>query len=138
MPKFLAFFTGLALSVMVYYNGQLSGYTSAYFSNLIYHTTGLIFFAIVLRTTQRSDTTLPFKPIYLLPGFMGSLTVILNNVIVAEIGITLMVALTLLGQVLTSLTIDHFGLFGKPKLVAGKRQWIGTAVIVAGLIIMLI
>ena len=103
MAKLLAYFTGLVLSLMVTFNGLLSGFTSAYMSNVVYHAFGLVFFGIfLLLLRQQRDYGGTFKWYYLVPGFLGSLTIILNNVVLNVIGVTMMIAFTLVGQVITS------------------------------------
>lgn len=137
MTKWIAYFTGLVLSLMIYFNGQLSTVTSTYISNVIYHGFGVLFFGVVLLFIGSQKTQTPFKWQYMIPGLMGSLTIILNNYVVGKIGVTLMIAFTLLGQVITSLLIDHYGLLDKPVSKTHKKQWLGVAVMSFGLWIML-
>jgi transporter family-2 protein len=137
MTKWIAYFTGLVLSLMIYFNGQLSSVTSTYISNVIYHGIGVLFFGGVLMIIKSQKNHTPFKWHYMIPGIMGSLTIILNNYVVGKIGVTLMIAFTLLGQVVTSLIIDHYGLLDKPVSKTHLKQWIGVAVMSFGLWIML-
>lgn len=138
MAKFLAYFTGLVLSIMVTFNGLLSDATSAYVSNVIYHGIGLFFFGIVWFALSKRTKKVPFRLVYLVPGFLGSITIVLNNVVLNAIGVTMMIAFTLVGQVVTSLIIDHWGLLGKEVTASKTRQWVGVLIMVAGLIIMVI
>lgn len=137
MAKFLAYFTGLILSVMVTLNGLLSASTNAFMSNFIYHLIGMIFFITAYGLLYKKLPKSNFSLIYLLPGILGSITVLLNNVVINVIGVTLMVAFSLVGQVVTSLTIDQFGLLGKPAVKSSFKQWLGVLVMVVGLIIMI-
>jgi len=140
MAKLLAYFTGLVLSLMVTFNGLLSGFTSAYMSNVVYHAFGLVFFGIFLLLLRqpRTDNESTFKWYYLIPGFLGSLTIILNNVVLNVIGVTMMVAFTLVGQVITSIVIDHWGLLGKSISKSTRKQWLGVAIMVVGLATMVL
>lgn len=137
MSKWIAYFTGLILSLMIYFNGQLSMVTTTYLSNVVYHGIGVVFFGIILFVFGRNKISTPFKWHYILPGVMGSLTIIINNFVMVEIGVTLMIALTMLGQVVTSLIIDQFGLLGKAVSKIHYKQWIGVGVMSMGLWIML-
>ncbi len=137
MSKWIAYFTGLILSLMIYFNGQLSLVTTTYFSNVVYHGIGVLFFGIILFVFNRNNISRPFKWHYMLPGIMGSLTIIINNFVMAEIGVTLMIALTMLGQVMTSLIIDQYGLLGKTVSKTHYNQWIGVGVMSVGLWIMI-
>jgi transporter family-2 protein len=139
MAKLLAYFTGLVLSLMVTFNGLLSGFTSAYMSNVVYHAFGLVFFGIflLLLRQQRTDGS-KFKWYYLIPGVLGSLTIILNNVVLNVIGVTMMVAFTLVGQVITSIVIDHWGLLGKSITRSTRKQWLGVGIMIVGLATMVL
>lgn len=138
MARFLAFFTGLVLSVMITFNGLLSQSTNAYLSNVIYHGIGVIFFGIMLLFIKKQPIKHPFKWYYLIPGALGSLTIILNNLVVRELGVTLMIAFTLVGQVTTSLIIDEWGLLGKEMTKSTLKKWFGVGIMVVGLIIMVV
>ena len=138
MAKFLAFFTGLILSVMITFNGLLSQSTNAYLSNVIYHGIGVICFGFTLVMLKKKTVKTSFKWYYLVPGALGSLTIILNNLVVKELGVTLMIAFTLVGQVTTSLIIDEWGLLGKKMTKSTSKKWLGIGVMVVGLMIMVI
>lgn len=138
MAKSLAYFTGLILSIMVTFNGLLSGATNTYFSNIVYHGIGLIFFGIIVFAIRDKLTHVKLKPIHFIPGILGSLTIILNNVVIGAIGVTLMIAFTLVGQVLTSLAIDHWGLLGKSITKPTQKQWVGVGIMIVGLTIMVL
>lgn len=138
MAKYLAYFTGLILSIMVTFNGLLSGATNTYFSNIVYHGIGFIVFGIIVFIIRKKLTHVKLRPIHFIPGVLGSLTIILNNVVVGEIGVTLMIAFTLVGQVLTSLAIDHWGMLGKKVTKPTSKQWFGVAVMIVGLTIMVL
>lgn len=137
MSKWIAYFTGLILSLMIYFNGQLSMVTTTYVSNVVYHGIGVLFFGITLFLFGKNKISTPFKWHYILPGIMGSLTIIINNFVMAEIGVTLMIALTMMGQVVTSLIIDQYGLLGKTASKTHYKQWIGISVMSLGIWIML-
>lgn len=139
MAKLLAYFTGLVLSLMVTFNGLLSGFTSAYMSNVVYHAFGLVFFGVFLLLLRQQRTVgNKFKWYYLIPGVLGSLTIILNNVVLNVIGVTMMVAFTLVGQVITSIVIDHWGLLGKSITRSTRKQWLGVGIMIVGLATMVL
>lgn len=138
MAKLIAYFTGLVLSIMVTFNGLLSGVTSAYVSNVVYHGFGLIFFGIALFFINKQTKQPQFNLYYLIPGFLGSITIVLNNIVLNVIGVTMMIAFTLVGQVVTSLVIDQWGLLGKEVTASKKRHWVGVAIMAVGLTIMVL
>ena len=63
-------------------------------------------------------------------------TVLINNITYSSIGVSLPVALGLLGQSLTSIVFDHYGLLGMPKIEFNKKKLIGIIVIIIGVCIM--
>lgn len=50
----------------------------------------------------------------------------------------MMIAFTLVGQVVTSLVIDQWGLLGKEVTASKKRHWVGVAIMAVGLTIMVL
>ena len=63
-------------------------------------------------------------------------TVLINNVAYNAIGVSLPVALGLLGQSLTSLIFDHYGFLGMPKIKFNKKKIIGIIIIIIGVCVM--
>lgn len=137
MISFLAYITGALLSIMIYFNSALGSQTSPILSNVLFHGIGLVVFAGVLLTLKMKNKSHPGKFTwslrYIIPGVFGSLTVIINNWVVFEIGVSLMIGLGLLGQMIASLCIDSFGLLNKPKVKIEKRQWLGIVIMSIGL-----
>ncbi|MBF4695415.1 DMT family transporter [Fusibacter ferrireducens] len=134
-----AYITGLLLALMVSFNGMLSNYTSTYFSSFIFNAIGLILFAILLlRPSKLSSGHMKPRLFWLLlPGALSALTIVMSNITVAQLGITIMVGISLLGQVLTSLVIDGLGLLGKPKTKITLKQIIGICIIFVGVYLLL-
>ncbi|GAU78064.1 DMT family transporter [Fusibacter sp. 3D3] len=123
MPYASAYITGLLLAFMVSFNGMLASYTSAYFSSFIFNVIGLIIFSLLLLRPQtlHPNQSRPALFWLLIPGALSALTIVMSNTTVAQLGITLMIGISLLGQVLTSLVIDGFGLMGKEKVKISFR-----------------
>lgn len=134
-----AYITGLLLALMVSFNGMLSNYTSTYFSSFIFNAIGLIIFSLLLLRPRKlnSNHSKPTLFWLLIPGALSALTIVMSNTTVAQLGITIMIGISLLGQVLTSLVIDGFGLMGKPKIKISFKQIIGIGVIFIGVYLLL-
>ncbi|MDO4800475.1 MAG: DMT family transporter [Bacillota bacterium] len=140
-PKLAALCTGFLLTIFISFNGILASHSDPFFSNMAFHSVGALSIGAVLvfdRLRSRFRTLGPvvwrFRPVYLLPGAIGACTVLLNNYIILEIGIVLMTTLTLLGQMLSSMVIDHFGLFGRPSVPTRPRQLLGILLMFAGIV----
>jgi transporter family-2 protein len=134
----LAFFTGMMLAVMVYFNGQMSQQTTVAFANLFFQLFGLLFFTVLLLVKKGRLPSGYRHWAFLLPGVLSSLTVLMSNIVVLKLGVAIMVGTSLLGQVTASMLIDQFGLLGKAKHPIKKSQFIGYLVITLGLILMVI
>ncbi len=135
-----AYLTGLLLALMVSFNGLLSNSTSAYFSSFIFNAIGLICFSFLLLTplNRKNKVRSKQKIVWLLvPGFLGAITILLSNATVVQLGVTLMVGISLLGQVITSLFVDGFGLMGKEKVKISYKQMIGIVIMFVGVALLL-
>lgn len=137
MSYWMAYFTGLLLALMVSFNGLLSVATNTYVSSLIFHGIGLIIFTLLLlygrsKKNNMLHEFLATPLILVLPGLLSSLTIILSNVAMSALGVSLLVGVSLLGQVTASFFIDGYGLLGKEKSIVSSRQLFGTGVMLLG------
>lgn len=135
----IAFGSGGLLTLMVYFNGQLSHYGNALFASWAAHGTGTIaaiaFLAILYR--RRPAPTAQPKPRVpawaYLGGISGALTVMLTSTTVnTPLALAGTLALGLAGQVIFSLAADHWGLFGLPKRKLQLRDGAAILLILAG------
>jgi transporter family-2 protein len=69
-------------------------------------------------------------------GAISVFTVMFNNLSYVALGVSIPVALGLLGQLLTSLFFDHFGFLGMTKIKFNKKKIIGLIIISLGISIM--
>jgi len=124
----LALFAGAILAIMIKLNSSLAGLNSPIEASWIAHGLGAVtaltlfqIMAIFRRHTAKesikSSTTDTRAPWYAyLGGLPGAFTVILAAITVnSPLGLAGTLALALLGQILFSLWVDHFGLFGSFK-----------------------
>jgi transporter family-2 protein len=128
---------GALLAVMIYLNGELANHIGNYASSSFIHLTGLILVTLILLLT-RSET--PFQkglsPMLLSGGVLGFLTVVCANVGFINLGVSLTLALGLLGQTVSALVIDHFGWFGAPAVRFDRRKIGSLALIASGITVM--
>ena len=127
MDFVLATLCGIIVTTMNVFNGQLSDYTGVYLSTVIIHLVGLV-------TCFKKQI-----PLYMYcGGCIGVLTVIFNVFAIGKIGASLMTALGLLGQMMTSLLLENKGWLATSirKLNIGKI--IGLAVVCLGIGVMLL
>ena len=69
-------------------------------------------------------------------GILGTLYIWTSIVVTRQIGVAAMLGLLVAGQMLTSLAIDHFGLFSTPIRPATLVRVAGAAFVVLGVCLM--
>lgn len=139
MNHIISIFTGALLALMVSFNGLIGESAGNYASSVIIHFIGLIAIVIVCLVTKSKIKNLKEVPLYMYgAGLIGIIIVLFSNISYSTLGVSLTVALGLLGQSLTSIVIDHFGLFEVPINRFNKKKLIGLLAIIMGIIIMTI
>lgn len=137
MNYFISVFTGVILAVMVSLNGGVSSASGNYASSVIIHFVGLIGIIAVLFITKSKIKNLKGIPFYtFIGGLIGILTVLFTNTSFASLGVSLTVSLSLLGQLFTSLIVDHFGYFNLPVNKFNKKKILGFIIIIIGIYVM--
>lgn len=138
MYRNIAFLNGILLAIMIFFNGLQASITGPYISTLIFHAFGLLFVLIIAILKRNQLPKLKtLQPIYLLPGILGVITILLNNMCIPRIGITLTTGISLYGQLITSGLVEHFGLFGMPVSKFKKGKALGYLLITMGIIVMI-
>ncbi|WP_315076570.1 DMT family transporter [uncultured Clostridium sp.] len=137
MYNLLSLLIGVLIAVMIVCNGDLSSGIGNYSSLMVIHILG--YFALVIIMLYKK-IKIPFKmhlPLYLYSaGALGIFTILFNNITFSVIGVALPVALGLLGQTLTSIVFDQYGLLGMQKIKFNKKKIIGITIITIGVCIM--
>ena len=137
MNYFISIFTGIVLAIMISLNGGLGNISGNYASSVIIHFVGLIGIIFVLIFTKSKIKNLKCIPFYMFTGgLIGILTVLFTNIGFMGLGVSLTVSLSLLGQLVTSLVIDHFGYFNMTVVEFDKKKILGLIIIIAGIYVM--
>lgn len=130
---------GACISLMLLFNGNLSNIYGNYITSIIIHTVGLFSITILIFIKKSSFKACKNIPWYFYSaGGIGIITVIFNNIAFSKLGVAITLAVSLLGQALTSIIIDHYGLFGLDIVKFRKEKLIGIFLVVLGIIIMTI
>lgn len=138
MYKSLALVNGIFLAIMVFFNGMIANITGPYMSTLIFHVLGFILILIISIIKKNNLPNLKKVPLLLfLPGILGVITILLNNISIPRIGLTLSIGVTLFGQLIMSSLVEHFGLFGMPVNRFKKEKILGFLTISLGIIVMI-
>lgn len=138
MYYILASIASVLVSFMIFVNGKSLNYFNLYTSLTLINLVGLITtFIFLLVTKNNLLIKKKVKPYYFLGGVVGYLLTFFNVVAFNKIPLSSIIALALLGQVLTSLIIDNFGLFKMKINKISKNNVLGIIIISIGIITML-
>lgn len=139
MLNFLSIFIGGLIAIMLSFNSILAQNTGTYISTVIIHMAGLTTLLIIMIIKKYKITFKKGLPILLYSGgAIGIITVVCNTISIGAIGATLTISLGLLGQVISSIIIDHFGLLEVTKVRFNKKKFFGLSLMILGIIIMTI
>lgn len=137
MYNLISIFIGGLISMMILLNGVLSNATGNYTSSVIIHMVGLFSVIMVLLLTKSKFKLQRGIPLYVYSaGAIGVFTVLFNNLSFAALGVSVPLALGLLGQSLASIVIDHFGLLEMKVIKFEKKKIVGLLIISLGIVVM--
>lgn len=137
MNYLISIFTGATLAIMISLNGGVSTASGNYASSVIIHFVGLVGIIGVLLVTRSKFKNLKNIPFYMFTGgLIGILTVLFTNASFSTLGVSLTVSFSLLGQLITSLVIDHFGYFSLPVNKFDSKKILGFIIIIIGIYVM--
>ncbi len=139
MPSMLAILAGVLIAVTVVQNGDLAQYFGNYLGTVLVHVVGLFTILAVLaarRTPLRWDRHTPWYAY--LGGVLGVLTVLGSNISFAGLGVSVAVAMMLLGQTAMGAAVDQFGLFGAQRRPFKPAHILSFALIAGGVGVMLL
>jgi len=99
-------------------------------------TGALLIYSLALRVPWPAAQTLTKAPWWVwLGGFCGAFLVTVTIMAAPRLGATVMFAFFLTGQMLASLILDHFGLFGYPVQPINLWRTVGVVLLVSGLLL---
>lgn len=136
----LSFVAGLGLAVQVGLNSTMRQSTgSAVFAAVVSFCVGLtalIVFIVVTREPIPTRAALATAPVWAwLGGLFGAFYVAMATVAGPRLGAATLLALTLLGQVVASLILDHFGWLGFAQHAVSVTRVLGAALLVVGVLL---
>lgn len=137
MFNILSIITGGIIAFMMSLNGVLSDSVGNYTATAIIHFTGLV--VLLFMCIINSKKIIFDKNVNLIlytGGIIGIFTVIFNNFSINNIGATLTVSLAVLGQAVSSIFIDHFGIMGVKKIPFNRKKILGVSIMITGIVIM--
>ncbi len=128
---------GVLIAIMLVFNGVLASNIGNYSSTVIIHIIGLIGISFVLIINKAKFDYYKDIPLHLYSaGAIGVFTVLFNNISFNHLGVSLTLALALLGQSFASVVIDHYGLLGMEVVKFKRDKILGLILISLGIVIM--
>ncbi len=130
---------GGLIAIMVSVNGQLAVHTNVYFSAAVAHLVaagGSFLLTYIYPEGTKEKRSLPIY--FYLTGLLGAIIIVLNNVTFKALGVSITVALMLLGQLLAALIVDSFGLFNMKRVSTGREKIPGLFIIIIGIIVIML
>ena len=135
--EILAAAVGATICLMLVANAVLQQALGPVAALLVVHALGLILvvpLALLIRAPGLKPGPAPW-PLFL-AGLVGVALLWINNRTVPVLGAGVAVALGVLGQLAASTVVDHFGLFGLERRPLRPSKFVGIAVAVAGVYLM--
>jgi len=137
MNNLISSLIGAIISIMLMFNGMLANTTGNYVSIVIIHMVGLFSIILILLIKKEKFKFQNKIPLYWYSaGAIGVFTVLFSNLSFLALGASVTLALGLLGQSISSIIIDHFGLLGMKVIKFEKKKFIGLIFIAIGIFIM--
>lgn len=98
---------------------------------------------LIITLIVKPDTFSAMKPIFigqvpiwkLIGGVLGAFFVVSVTVLVPHLGIGKLIILYLFGQIVMSIIVDHFGLFGMPIDKITMQKALGIVLLIGGIIL---
>ena len=132
-----AVIAGAVMSIQGVFNTRLSDKTGLYESNLFVQGTAFLFALIAMLIFGKGDITKisQTSPVYLLGGFLGIVITVTVMLSISSLSPTVAISTILISQLTVAALIDAFGLFETKKVPFTLSNYIGLALMVAGIII---
>lgn len=140
MYKISSVIIGILIAIMVTFNGELAKQVGDLSAVLIINLVGMLAVSFILLIKKQK---MKFKkgdiPMYLFfAGGIGVILTFFNNICFKNLGVSLTLALGLVGQVIASGVVDHFGFLGMKVHKFHKKKILGFLMVFVGMIIMVV
>ncbi len=136
MYKIISLIAGTLVSVMVMFNGELATHYGALTANVITHTVGLIVISLLILINKDKPFAKKLPKLLYIGGFIGVSVTVSQNIAFRDLNVSTILAVSLLGQSITGIIIDHYGLMNMPTIKMNKNKIFGLLLILAGIAVM--
>ncbi len=137
MYSFFVLLAGVFQAAMLSFNGLLAESIGLFGVSLVVHVSGGLLLLLYMLLFIREKITLRGMPWYLYSaGFFGVLLVSVSSYCVGIIGAAATTCLSVAGQLFISAVIDHYGMFGVPKVPFSSRRIPGFLMVLSGIFLL--
>ncbi len=131
----LVFLAGALQAAMQSLNGVLQGYVGQFGTSLVTHVVGGVLLITYIWGRRRKIRLGPMPWYLYSAGLFGLVQVAGSSFCVMKIGPALTTCLSICGQLIQSILVDHFGWMGVRQVPFDKRRIPALAVILAGILV---
>lgn len=136
MSYFLVLLSGLLVSCMEAFNGILGTHIGLYATSFVVHAIGIVLLVFYIRFIQKEKINIFHAPLYVYScGILGMILVVLTSFTVSKIGVVLTTSFSLAGQLVLSIIMDHYGMFGVKQVKFNPKRIPCLCVIALGLLL---
>jgi transporter family-2 protein len=137
----IGLFSGVVLPIQAAINAQLrhslSSPVVAALASFIVGTVALVMYAALTRTALPHPRLVDQAPWWAwLGGMLGALYVVAAILVTPKLGASALVAVTVTGQLIAALVIDHYGWLGLPLQPLSAARICGALLLMAGVLLM--
>ena len=140
-PHLMAAMVGAGLTVQVGMNATvrfaIGSPVLAAIVNFVVGLAALILVAVVSGSRWTPGSTAAVPAWAWFGGLLGALYVASTTVLGPRLGAAALLALTLSGQMLAALVVDHYGIIGFPQSPVTPSRLLGAALLVAGVLLLM-
>ncbi|MDQ0151266.1 DMT family transporter [Eubacterium multiforme] len=132
-----AIVSGIAMSLQGVFNTRLGEKIGTWETNTIVQLTGLIITLVITAFFGKGNfkALSDSNKIYLLGGALGVVIIFTVMMSIGSLGTTCAIGIILVAQLIAAAVIDYFGLFGSEKINFTLKEFIGVAIMIAGIIV---
>lgn len=136
MYNIISLVAGTLVSVMVMFNGELATHYGAFTANVITHVVGLCFITCLILVNKDKPFAKKLPKTLYIGGFIGATVTVSQNFAFKDLNVSTILAISLLGQSIAGIIMDHYGLMNMPIVKMNKNKIFGLFLILAGIAIM--
>src|SRR5512145_1911764 len=140
-PHLLAILIGASLTIQIGMNATIRGvFDSTVAAAIVNFAVGLLALGVLALAT---GARVPLASAQSVPawawlgGLLGALYVATSAALGPRLGAAALLALTLVGQMVSALVVDHFGVIGFPQTPVTASRVIGVVLLVAGVLLIM-